>query len=221
MTVTETAEVVARRYAKGAIENFKKDGYLQPTLILIGEQYVSMGFNGEASQDIQTAILDCLGIVMCTMDPEPTHVVMIMEGWIKHVQLPEGVTEEDVLAEMNQVHRGDFQREVEAGGHVDTGLVITCWDVGDLDASFGLTYTVEQDFHCEEIAGPQGGGINDVVTTCVKVARKARPHKPPEYTLALAARACQQWVDVWALGLTAEQSAEDFGFPPKPADEDA
>lgn len=208
-----TAREVAERHAEAMLKNYREDGHLVPTLILSGRAItLTLAFNDKASANIQQAIAMTLPMLYSCVDPDAEFIIMLMEAW-SHEEPADEDMEQAIEAARERHRHGDLNARAASGEHIDTALLVTVYDTRNFAQSYGLHYNVDKNYRRVVIDGEQQGGVSDVISASVRAARKARPLKPPEYTLARAVAECHGWCDAVLVGTN--EDPEDLGFPPE------
>lgn len=151
---------LAERHAETALANFGKDGNLTPAILLLNREQehvatvmpvLSKETNGMAGA--LGHIVPLLGILF-----ETQWVVIISETWIYETQ--------DVEV-MHSIRRGELEERALSGDQtVHTGILVSAFDLFDLDDSLTLTYNTDRAFQRHVVEGPGAGEIGDTIRWC-------------------------------------------------------
>lgn len=199
---------IAERHAEAAIANFGKDGELTPAILLMGQDQELVCSVLPILKPETNGMPGALGKVgmMFGMLFDARWIALISETWMYSTKGDE---------EPPQVRRGELGERAEAGDTtVHTGLLISVYDLDDIDRSHTLTYDTDANYERHDSEGVHEGEIGDTVrwlAEAMPLAKKNRPPgKPPfELVRALAQALIEKMDDVVAAALVYGEGGDD------------
>lgn len=181
MADTSFARSLVETIATAARENFIADGHLAPVAICYpadpeaGSVVFGLAItpdNGGAPKAMDAAIT-LGGIVMGCR-----YITLVSETWMRAYD--EG--ERGPGGELPHIERGHLERLHDEGdAAVHTSLLVSLYDLEDIDASFTMMLDADDDFKRTEVEGAGEGAIADVAREAVGRMRIATALRPPDY----------------------------------------
>jgi ribonucleotide monophosphatase NagD (HAD superfamily) len=175
MTAREIAEVVAEQ----AKETYLADGHLVPVLMFRnGDREVTAMLRVEDNMpDVVALVGGAIGAIV-----RPQYLVLVSETWSKQFRAADGENLDP--ARLPPVERGQLGRMHEAGDtDVHTSILVSAWDMVDLNHSLTILQDADEGFRREEIPGPGAGAIADAIQFVVKTLPRLIETKPSDLTI--------------------------------------
>lgn len=188
-TMKQMCEVLA----EGALANYGKDGHLAPVMIFLDRDQHDVCRiipEVEARTGGMPGAVFAIGNVMVPLF-DAHYLALISETWVT-VQS---------IADPNVPKRGELEERAHGGDQtVETGILVTAWDLDHLERSHQISYWVDQNFARHDSPGLGIGELADAVREMAKLSmgmQAGRPSGPVPVMLVQAATdALREYISV-------------------------
>lgn len=167
-----TMKKLCETLAEGALANYGRDGYLAPVIILLDREQRDVA-KIIPQVEAETGGMPGAVYTICnTMVPlfDAHFVALLSETW---------VTRQDI-SDTRVPKRGELEQRAHAGDQtVETGLLVTGWDLVNLERSHSIAYWVDENYERHDTEGMGIGELSDAVRKMAEMCAVARTTRPP------------------------------------------